>query len=254
MSGKTSINHFIHHLSMDDARLIEPHLTPVEFAAGLIVHPDGKTSDRIIFPNGGLAAEIVSFVDGQSIATGLVGRNGIIGLSAAFDRATECHQTIALVPITGTGIDGSALRNIADRDMNIWTTLRRWHRMALTAARQSAACNAVHPLERRLCRLLARALDILESDTLPLTHESLSQMLGVRRSSLTLTALNLQRLEIIRYQRGRITVIDHGRLRQSACECYHTLTKQYEQLIGWRPEDGRNAATHAVQEVSRFSA
>jgi CRP-like cAMP-binding protein len=103
-------------------------------------------------------------------------------------------------------------------------------------AQQIAACNAAHNLEERLSRWLMQTRDLLISDSLPLTQEFLSQMLGVQRSSVTLVARKLQAAGLIHYQRGHIHVSDVEGLRDSCCECYDVINDHFEQLVGWRPD------------------
>jgi CRP-like cAMP-binding protein len=112
---------------------------------------------------------------------------------------------------------------------------------ALTAqTQQVAACNALHELEERLSRWLLQSRDLLQSDTLPLTQEFLSQMLGVQRSSVTLVARKLQESGLIRYRRGHIHVLDVEGLQDTCCECYAAINLHFNKLIGWSPTDFRS--------------
>jgi hypothetical protein len=109
---------------------------------------------------------------------------------------------------------------------------------ALSAqTQQVTACNALHELEERLSRWLLQSRDLLQSDTLPLTQEFLSQMLGVQRSSGTLVARKLQEAGLIRYRRGHIHVIEVEGLQDSCCECYAAINLHFNKLIGWAPID-----------------
>jgi CRP-like cAMP-binding protein len=110
------------------------------------------------------------------------------------------------------------------------------HERALSAqTQQVAACNALHELEERLSRWLLQARDLLQSDTLPLTQEFLSQMLGVQRSSVTLVARKLQAAGLISYRRGHIHVMDVDGLHDSSCECYEAINAHSRKLIDWSP-------------------
>ena len=110
------------------------------------------------------------------------------------------------------------------------------HELASYAhTQQIAACNATHNLEERLCRWLLQTRDLLMSDVLPLTQEFLGQMLGVQRSSVTMVARKLQASGLIKYRRGHIQIEDAEALQDSSCECYQTINRHFEYLIGWRP-------------------
>ncbi|MFL5124033.1 MAG: Crp/Fnr family transcriptional regulator, partial [Microvirga sp.] len=99
-------------------------------------------------------------------------------------------------------------------------------------AQQSAACNALHQVEERLCRWILRTRDLSEGDVMPLTQEFLSQMLGVRRTSVTLAARHLQAIGLIKYRRGRVEIADRDGLKDASCECYEALKTQQQRLFG----------------------
>jgi len=119
-------------------------------------------------------------------------------------------------------------------------TLRSWlvrHELINSAhTQQIAACNAAHDLEERLCRWLLQTRDLLTSDTLPLTQEFLAVMLGVHRSSVTMTARKLQESGLVKYRRGHIQLLDVENLQEACCECYGTINRHFARLVGWRPE------------------
>ena len=137
--------------------------------------------------------------------------------------------------MTGVAIGSVILGQIAEKRPTLLSALIRWEQMLLTQAQQIAACNVVHGLEQRLCRWLAHTRDLIQGDALPLTQDSLAQMLGVRRSSLTLAAQHLQEAGIIDYRRGVIRIRDAERLQRTACECYQTTNERLNPLIGWQP-------------------
>ena len=121
---------------------------------------------------------------------------------------------------------------LAEQDGEFKDKLARHEQYVLAQAQQAAACNATHALEPRLARWLLRCRDLLRSDDIALTQEFLSEMLGVRRSSVTLVAIALQDAGLIRYQRGHIRVIDVEGLMDCACECYETIRSEGERLLG----------------------
>jgi CRP-like cAMP-binding protein len=129
-------------------------------------------------------------------------------------------------------VDVGTFRGLAQQSHSFYATLARHRQFILAQAQQSAACNAVHTLEARLSRWLLRCRNLLGSDDIHLTQEFLAEMLGARRTSVTLVASALKQAGFIRYRRGHISVIDVEGLRDSACECYKTNKAQGKRLIG----------------------
>jgi CRP-like cAMP-binding protein len=235
MLSSTSTNHFLNCLSADDQYLLQIHLRPVNLPQGAIIFDTAAAIERVIFPHTGAASVVVRLAGGQSVATGLIGRNGVLGASAALGGRTALNQTIVQIRVTGAAIDSGTLTKLADQSASLRTALVLWNRMVLAQAQHIAACNAIHGLQQRLCGWLMRTRDLVESDGLPLTHDFLSQMLGVRRASVTLIAQHLHDLGIISCRRALFTVLDPERLEQSACECYRSINDHFDRLIGWQP-------------------
>src|SRR5690242_2577480 len=121
--------------------------------------------------------------------------------------------------------------DIADQHRQLRSILIRHEQVLLAQSQQSGACNASHAVEARLCRWLLRTRDLAQSDDLHITQEFLGQMLGVQRTSITIVAGALQKADLIRYQRGRIKVLNVEGLKEGACECYETIKGHYEQML-----------------------
>jgi len=124
------------------------------------------------------------------------------------------------------------LRSVALKSPQLLSLLIRHEQTVYAQAQQSAACFATHHVQARLCRWLLRARDLSGSDTLSFTQEYLAEMLGVRRTSVTVVAHTLQSAGFIKYARGKIQVLNEEGLQEGACECYETVKRQYRQLIG----------------------
>jgi CRP-like cAMP-binding protein len=195
----------------------------------------GEPISRVIFPYSGAVSLSLQLSTGQGIEVGMIGRNGLIGAGAALGQLTASNQAIVQVDLTGVAIGSPILGQMAEKRPTLLSVLIRLEQMLLAQAQQIAACNVVHGLEQRLCRWLAHARDLIKNDTLPLTQDSLAQILGVRRSSLTLAAQHLQEAGTIDYRRGVIHIRDPERLQHAACECYQTINERLNQLIGWQP-------------------
>jgi len=182
---------------------------------------------------------IVGVAGGQFVEAGMLGRNGVIGAGAALDGPGALNTALAQVESTGAMIDPKVLKGLASESETLRMALVHQERALYAQTQQVAACNALHELEERLCRWLLQSRDLLQSDTLPLTQEFLSQMLGVQRSSVTLVARKLQAGGLIRYRRGHIHVLDVEGLRDSSCECYEAINTHFDKLIGWSPTELR---------------
>jgi CRP-like cAMP-binding protein len=128
--------------------------------------------------------------------------------------------------------DVEVLKRATMQSATLFSLLIRHEQVVYAQAQQSAACNAVHTIEERLARWLLRARDLSQSDTLPFTQEFLAEMLGVRRTSVSTVAHTLQQAGFLKYARGRIQIVDLEGLQQSACECYYTIGRHYDMLLG----------------------
>jgi CRP-like cAMP-binding protein len=241
-----SPNHLLESLPPHDARLLERHLGSIQIAQGALLAAVGEQIERAIFPFSGAVSIVVELSSGQAIEAAMIGRNGVIGGSAAFGARIALVHAVAQFTLTGAVIDCATLRALAEQSPSLRIALMQWEQAMLAQAQQSAACNAVHGLGHRLCRWLAHAHDLIDGDSVPLTHDQLSRMLGVQRSSVTLAAQRLHDEAIIKYRRGRIEVKDADRLRRAACECYQRINDVFERQVGWQPKretSGRAATT-----------
>src|SRR5262249_10531358 len=158
----------------------------------------------------------------------MVGREGAIGSYAGLILAQAPARAIVQIPGTAAAILGSRFRAAVGRREALRHLLLQYNECLMALIQQTAACSALHGGEGRLARWLLQALDRGDSSTLAVTQETLSQVLGVRRTTLTLIACKFRDLGVIRYQRGRIDVVNRAGLEKIACECYATLRRRSE--------------------------
>jgi DNA-binding transcriptional regulator YhcF (GntR family) len=166
------------------------------------------------------------------VEAAMVGSDGVVGVSAALDGKISLNRGIVqlggdIVVCSIAGLKAAALQSPA-----LLAMLIRHEQTVYAQAQQSAACFATHHIHARLCRWLLRARDLSGSDNLPFTQEYLAEMLGVKRTSVTLVAHTLQTAGLIKYSRGKIQIVDVQALQDSACECYETVKRYYERLLG----------------------
>jgi CRP-like cAMP-binding protein len=213
-------NQILIKLSEEDYALLQPHLEPVKLTLGdVIYHPD-EAIKYIYFPDCSMVSVIATTPDGQAAEVGVVGREGIVGVNVLLGADSTPNQSIVQLP-------GSALRikaKIITAHFDNSASMRKLFLLHVNALimqiSQTALCNRLHSIEQRLTRWLLLCHDRSDSDTLPLTQEFLSIMLGSNRPTVTQTALILQAAGLIKYSRGKITIIDRQAIEDFACDCY----------------------------------
>jgi CRP-like cAMP-binding protein len=227
-----SSNLLLASLSPADTEALRPYLKPVQLQHEVILFEAGGTIADIYFPTGAIVSLVISLSSGETIETAMIGKDGIVGASAALGAAIPIHRGIVQLAGDALTCKVSDLKNAAQNSRSLRSTLF-CHELAVHAqASQSIACMASHHVEARLCRWLLRARDLADSDNLQFTHEFLAEMLGVERTSVTVHARTLQHAGMIKYARGRIQIIDVEAMRETVCECYGTVKSVYKTLLG----------------------
>jgi CRP-like cAMP-binding protein len=209
-----------------------PHLRLIELPRETVLFEAGDTIKTLYFPHNGIVSIVVDLSSGKTIETATIGRDSLVGGSAALDDDIALNRAIIQVKAMASAVDVGTFRKLAQQSHTLHATLARHRQFILAQAQQSAACHAAHPLEARLSRWLLRCHDLLGSEEIPLTQEFLAEMLGVRRTTVTIWARMLQKAGFINYRRGHIRLIDLEGLRDSACECYETIKAQRKRLLG----------------------
>jgi CRP-like cAMP-binding protein len=210
---------------------MEPHLKQVTLSFGDVVAATGERVRAVYFPFNGIVSLVVEMQVGQMIETAMVGRDGVVNGTAALDSKVSLYKGIIQMAGIAATINPDTLRTLTADFPPLQSLLIRHEQVLLAQAQQSAACNAGHTIEARMCRWLLRMRDLMQSDELKLTQEFVAQMLGVQRPSVSLTAGTLQRAGLIKYARGTIQLLDIEQLRESACECYETVKANYRRLL-----------------------
>jgi CRP-like cAMP-binding protein len=230
-SPQTS-NQLLASLAPGDLHDLLPHLKVIELPRGKILFAAGDTIDAIYFPDDGLVSFVSDLSTGEIIEVGMVGRDSVVGITSAFGNKTALSRAVVQIPGRGSVLHVGRFCDLAERSATFRAVVTRHQNLMLAQARQSAACNATHPLEARLARWLLRCKDLLHSEDIPLTQEYMAELLGVRRTTVTLVAKTLQKAGLIEYRRGHIRIQDLDGLRESACECYATLKAHSDRLLG----------------------
>ena len=224
-------NLLLDSLSASDSAALKPHLRAVRLKSKQILFEAGGRIEAVYFPTGAIVSLVIGLSSGAMIEAAMVGRDGVIGASSALDGKISLSR--AIVQIEGSGLicDVGGLRGVALQSNSLLSILIRHEQTLFAQAQQSTACMAEHDVVARLCRWLLRARDLAATDTLQFTQEFLAEMLGVRRTSVTVSARTLQQAGLIKYSRGAIQILDVDGLKESACECYDAVNEHHALLL-----------------------
>jgi CRP-like cAMP-binding protein len=211
---------------------LRPHLTAEALVLDQTLQERGKRVETVVFPISGMISIVAMMRDGAAVEVGLVGREGMLGVPAVLGDEVSLNEAMVQIPGSALRMPAAVLEREAQASPPLRAILLRYVQAYLNSATQSAACNRAHLLEQRLARWLLTARDRTGSDRLPLTHELIAMMLGVRRAGVTVAAQSLQSAGFIHYAHGRITIADREGLAVAACECYEVTRREYARLLG----------------------
>jgi CRP-like cAMP-binding protein len=226
-----SPNHFLSTLPNGDFDLLRPHLHPLEMIQEDILFQTGDIIERVYFPHTGIISLVIELSGGDRIEAAMIGPDSVVGGSSVLNGKIALNTAIVQATGRASVINADRFKDAVNASAGLRSALTRHDQLILVQAQQSVACNISHTLEARLARWLLRSRDLLDSNTLPLTQEFLAQMLGVRRTSVSLVAGTLQTAGFIRYRRGHVAIVDAEGLQSAACECYETVKAQAERLL-----------------------
>lgn len=210
-----------------------PQLEWVDMPLGQVLYESGRTLSHVYFPSTAIVSLLYVMENGASAEIAVVGNKGIVDISLFM--GGESTTSRAVVQSAGEGFRLKA-KTIKDEFHHapVLHLLLRYTQALITQMAQTAVCNRHHSLDQHLCRWLVQSLDRLQGNELVMTQELIANMLGVRREGVTEGALNLQKAGLIRYSRGRITVLDRPGLEKRACECYAVVKNEYDRLLPHR--------------------
>jgi CRP-like cAMP-binding protein len=224
-------NHILDALPAEERERLFPHLTPVEMPLGSVLSESGEVLRYIYFPTDSIISLLYVMKDGASAEIAVVGNEGAIGVSLFMGGETTPSRAIVQSAGYAYRLTGARLKDEFERHGELLHVLLRYTQSLITQMAQTAVCNRHHSVDQQLCRWLLLSLDRLPSSQLNMTQELIANMLGVRREGVTAAAQKLQDLGVIRYSRGRITVLDRPKLEQLSCECYEVVKKETDRLM-----------------------
>ena len=225
-------NRLLAALPPGDFAALAPALRPVELDFKQTLHRPDRPIEAAYFPEGGMVSMLAPLEEGQTMEVGLIGREGLVGLPLVM--GAESASTEALVQMSGTALRVPApeLRDAFEASAALRAVVLSYAQAHHAQVAQTAACNGQHAVVERFARWMLMAHDRAGADEFPMTQEFVAMMLGVRRAGISVAAGILQKAGVIDYGYGRITVLDRAGLEAAACECYGTVRRQYERLLG----------------------
>jgi CRP-like cAMP-binding protein len=221
-------NELLRRLTPADYAKLAGELEPVPLEFKETLYEQGKPISHVYFPTSGVVSLITILTrSDEPIETGTVGREGMVGLPSFLQAAVAPGRALCQVPGSALRIPSNRFLSCVKRIESLRTLLLRYTNVLIAMIGQTAACNRVHDIRARTARWLLMTRDRVDGDEFPMTQEFLGHMLGVRRPAVSTVGAALQREGLIKYARGKITVVDRDGLQQVACECYEHIRNEF---------------------------
>jgi len=224
-------NRLLAALPPEEFERLLPHLESVPFSLGEAVYESGERMEYVYFPIDSIVSLLYTMLDGATAEMGLVGREGVVGIALFMGGESMPNRAVVQGAGTVVRIKAEALQNEFRRGGAFQLLLLRYTQALITQIAQTAVCNRLHPVEKRLCRWLLMTQDRAQSDTLQMTHEFIANMLGIQREAVSVAARRLQGKGVISYVRGRIRILDRAQLEECTCECYGVVRDEQDRLL-----------------------
>ncbi|MBC1220978.1 Crp/Fnr family transcriptional regulator [Nostoc sp. UCD121] len=230
-SHRPTANKLLLALSQVEYQRLVPHLERVNLELKQVLYEANEPITHVYFPDRTIVSLVCNQEDGSTVEAGMVSNDGMVGLAVILGGKTT--TTTAFVQVADGSLRMKAEQLIAEfnRGGELQSLLLRYTQAMFTQVTQTAACNRLHTVEERLARWLLMVSDRMQSDTFPLTQEFIAQMLGCRRSGVTVAAGTLSGAGMISYKRGTINILNRQDLEDTSCECYSVVKNEYARLL-----------------------
>ncbi len=228
---QTCQNHLLNVLPMDVYERLFPKLELVSMQCGEVIYESGGMLSYAYFPSNCIASLLYIMEDGASSEVALVGKEGMIGVALLMGGNTMPHMAVIQTAGYAYRLKKQVLEQEINRNGTLFRILLLYTQALITLMAQTSVCNRHHSIDQQLCRLLLQRIDRISSGELCMTQEFISNILGVRRESITDAAGELQQAGIIEYRRGHITVLDRQGLETRVCECYQVVRTELARLL-----------------------
>jgi CRP-like cAMP-binding protein len=225
-------NRLLAALPASEYQRLVPHLDFVSLSLEQVLYEPEEPIRHVYFPHQAIVSLVSTMLDGSTVEVGLVGNEGIVGVPVFLGGNTTTNCAFVQVADGAMRMEAHRLLAEFNRGGALQSLLLHYTQALLTQTSQTAACNRLHTVEERLARWLLTVSDRMQSDQFPLTQEFIAQMLGTRRSGVTVAAGTLSQAGMIRYTRGKITILDRENLESTSCECYRVIKDEFVRLLG----------------------
>ena len=228
-------NHLLDLLPPGNPKPVSGLVQPVTFKLRQVLYSVRGPIDYVYFPSSGIISAMTVMEDGRAIEVATIGKEGMAGLTTLVGGETSPYEVMVQVPGEGWRMRTTVFQEEV-RKVDGWRKIFvLYHTAFAMQVSYAVACNGLHTIEQRCCRWLLMTHDRVGSESLPLTHEFLAIMLGVRRASVTDVLHPLQKRGLIRNGRGRIEIIDRAGMEAHACECYQAINAEFTRVFGPSP-------------------
>jgi CRP-like cAMP-binding protein len=225
-------NHLLRALPQADYERLQQNLQPVAFSLGQVLYESGEHMHSVYFPTTSHISLLYTMINGSTAEMGLVGKEGVVGIALFMGGETTPNRAMVQGGGDAFRMDAKAMLQEFNRGGDFQHLLLRYTQSLMTQISQTAVCNRLHSVEQRLCRWLLMTHDLAQSDELEMTHEFISNMLGVRREGVSVAAQRLQAAGLITYVRGHIQILNRKELLVRVCECYQVVRSELDRLLG----------------------
>jgi CRP-like cAMP-binding protein len=239
-SAAGSRNQILMRLSHENYERLRPQLEEVSLSVKQVIYEPGRKIGYTYFLESGVISVVRPLKDGSAIEIGTVGNEGMVGLPAVFGIDTSSSRAFCQVPGRAVRLKADIVLAERRRGGQFAELLMRFANATMAMLAQGVACNRVHSLEERMCRWLLMTHDRVDSDSFPMTQEFLARMLGVRRPTVNVAGTSLQRAGLIRYTRGKITIVNRKALEEASCECYFEIRDEFARSLGTTVKERKN--------------
>jgi CRP-like cAMP-binding protein len=232
-------NFLLAALTAPEQERLFAQLELVPMRLGEVLYESGSKLGYVYFPTSCIVSLLYVMEDGSSAEIAVVGTEGLVGVALFMGGETTPSRAVVQSAGFAYRLAGAGMKEEFIRGGSMQLLMLRYTQALLTQMAQTAVCNRHHSVDQQLCRWLLLSLDRLPSNELTMTQELIANMLGVRREGVTEAAGRLQDAGLIRYSRGRITVLDRVKLEQRVCECYAVVKKEFDRLLPYLPSAER---------------
>lgn len=234
-ASEPTYNFLLSTLPLAAQKRIFPNLNKIALPLGTLIYEAGQDAEYVYFPTDAIVSLLYVMEDGDSAEISVVGKDGIVGIAVFMGGDSTPSRAVVQSAGTAFRLPAKELRKEFDNCPELRMLMLRYTQALIAQMAQTAVCNRHHSIDQQLCRWLLLSLDRLPTNVLIMTQELIANMLGVRREGVTEAAGKLQKLGVIDYSRGRITILDRPKLETLTCECYAVVKRETDRLYAFAP-------------------